>query len=170
MSTIIATTEVPPFQREISDGEEDWGIVKVPDPEPSPAPSVQQSVVEDHVEIKPQSFNEDDVEIIQIPDRPETDRIKESLSDSSSTCSFDVIDENKRKAMLESENYSPSNEEDDDSDEDVDESSDDVVIVNETEFHLDFPTMIALFCLTTVLGFVIGHGKFSLGQFYTGQL
>ena len=163
MSTIIATTEVPPFQKEISDGEEDWGIVKASDPEQDLAQSAQENV-NTRLEVKPERSTEDDMEFIQILDSdPKEVRVE---TDSASTCSFDVIDENK-KAVLDNEKDRVGDEEDVDGDNDDDENSDDEDGDNDdgdahedgTEFHFDFPTMVALFCLTTVLGFVIGHGK-----------
>lgn len=160
MSTIIATTEVLPFQKETPDDEEDWGIVKAPEPGPDPARSATQTV-DTRVEPKPESS--DDVEFIQIPDREESK--VELLSDTSSTCSFDVIDENKRRAILDGEKDSVAslgdddNGDSDDGDQEGDDDDHDSGDIHVTEFHFDLPTMVALFCLTAVLGFVIGHGK-----------
>ena len=57
--------------------------------------------VDTRVEGKHEISKEDDVEFIQIPEHQEP-RV-ESLSETSSTCSFDVIDENKRKTLLDNE-------------------------------------------------------------------
>ena len=165
MSTIVATTEIPPFQKETSEGEEDWGIVKASDPRPDPARSPMQNV-DTRVEGKHEISKEDDVEFIQIPEHQEPK--VESLSETSSTCSFDVIDENKRKTLLDNEkdpiDIADDCDSDDDTDDDGDQDSGDIHVPG-TEFHFDFPTMVALFCLTTVLGFVIGHGKYETGQY-----
>ena len=165
MSTIIATTEVAPFQKEMSDGEEDGGIVKASDPGEVLAPTSKESV-NTGVEAKPKDPIGDDIEFIQILDSDCKEGIAES--ESSSTCSFDVIDENK-KAVLDNVEDPDRDAEDGDGDKDDDghgdeddgdeDAEDDNEHVNGTEFHFDFPTMVALFCLTTVLGFVIGHGK-----------
>lgn len=121
MSTITATTHLPPLYKETSESEEDWGVITVSDPD-SQRP---------RIETKNESAQpKNDAELIQI------------LSDSSSSCSFDVINESKKKVLLDGDN-----------------DHDDDGAINTTEFHFDFPTMVALFCLTTVLGFVIGHGK-----------
>ena len=156
MSTIIATTEVAPFHKDISEGEDDWGIVKASDPVPDLAGSPKQNV-ETRVERKPDSSIEDDVEFIQIPDRQEPGA--EFHEDKSSTCSFDVIDENKRKALLENEKDSYEQADGVDSDDGSDDEDSNSIDVSGAEFHFDLATMVALFCLTTVLGFVIGHGK-----------
>ena len=163
MSTIIATTEVAPFQKEMSDGEEDWGIVKASDPGQGLAPTSKESV-NTGVEAKPKDRIGDDIEFIQILDPDRKEGIAES--DSSSTCSFDVIDENKKAVLDNVEDPDRHEEEGDGDDVDGDEDGGDEdgdgdgnEHVNGTEFHFDFPTMVALFCLTTVLGFVIGHGK-----------
>jgi hypothetical protein len=143
-STILATTEVPPFEKETSEGEDNLAR--------SPTQNVHT-----RANGKPDSSMEDDLEFIQIPDREKLRA--DSHSDASSTCSFHVIDENRKKVLLEHEEDSDSDGAGSDDADDDHEDSGDSTDVSGAEFHFDFPTMVAFFCLTTVLGFVIGHGK-----------
>ena len=141
------------------------------------------------MEVKLESSDQNrDIEFVEIPEEQIVEATAELLSDTSSTCSFDVIDENKSSVLTDSEKVSNDTKEiddddeeddddddcDDDDDDDCDDDDDDDnddddddgdgdnssdIDMIAAEFHFDFPTIVALFCLTTVLGFVIGHGK-----------
>lgn len=137
-STVIETTDIPPLEKKYNDDDdyaEDWRIVNNPK---NDSKIIIEDSFETSQEQKPDGPRVEEIEVIQVLD--EHSNNLEGFSDSSSTCSFDVIDENKNPRHI-----SEVNEE-----ENVD--------ITEMKFHLDFPTLVALFCVTTALGFVIGHG------------
>lgn len=143
-STIIATTEIPPLGKNYQHDDHDHlRMAKNPQINCNMTNDLYKTMHDKKVE----GPSSNELVFNQIPQQDSNP--VENFSDSSSTSSFDIIEEKKIKSPIhDNSDHAPI------SDLSKDVTQDDTG----SNLSLDFPTLLALICLAAALGFVIGHG------------